>query len=205
MEPAISTSSPFLAFDVQKHMSTDHENEQPYNEWKELPMKHFSLRRVLSLALCLCLAVTLLSAFSPTRSAHAATTKATTCQTRPYAPGDFLLEAGQGVQWTTCAGNTMLLLLRNDGDFALYLNGLHGQSPIWETNTAGYGDAGWVRFQSDSNLVVYNYFSGASAPVWSSKTNGKKATNFELQSDGNMVIYGAPGTPPLWASGTSGH
>jgi hypothetical protein len=187
--------------------STDRENEQLYNEWKESPMKHLSLRHVLSLALCLCLAITLLTAFSPTRSAHAAT--ASTCQTRHYAPGNLLVYAGDGtsnrVQWTTCKGNTMDLNVQVDGNLVLYLNG----QPIWATNTTSFNVNGdWLRFQSDSNLVLYNQFfnvmSGESVfPAWSSKTKGQNATSFELQSDGNMVIYSASG--PIWDSGTSGH
>ncbi|HET8840956.1 MAG TPA: hypothetical protein VFN35_05780 [Ktedonobacteraceae bacterium] len=169
---------------------------------KHLTMKPLSLKRVLTLGLCLCLAVTLLTAFSPTRSAHAATAKATACQTLRYAPGQFFLSAGGRKEWTTCAGNTMDLNMQTDGNFVLYLNG----HPIWASGRPEQFISGdWVKFQTDSNLVVYDIddLSGAVFAAWDSRTNGKNASSFELQSDGNMVIYASSG--PIWSSHTNGH
>lgn len=162
-------------------------------------MKTLSWKHVIAVALCLCLAVTLFTAFSLTRNAHAAST----CQGRRYAPGTFLLQAGQRVQWTTCKGNTMDLNYQLDDNFVLYLNG----HPIWASNTAVmiFDSGDHVQFQKDGNLVVYehNTFYNVADPIWSSHTYGKHATVFALQSDGNMVIYNASG--PIWASHTQGH
>src|SRR5215469_12563139 len=55
----------------------------------ETLMKHPFLRHVLTLAVCACLAVTLVTAFFPARSAHAATTSAASCQNYNYSPGQF--------------------------------------------------------------------------------------------------------------------
>jgi hypothetical protein len=168
-------------------------------------MKHLSLRRVLALALCICLVVTLLTAFSPTRSAHAATTKATACQTLRYTPGTFSLvitgTANTRKEWTTCAGNTMDLQMQYDGNFVLYLNG----HPIWATNTSGLTAIGsYVKFQSDGNIVVHD-ISTISGPyiAWASHTQNQGATGLSLQSDGNVVIYAASG--PIWSTHTNGH
>ena len=166
-------------------------------------MKHLSLKHVLALALCTCLAVTLLTAFSSTRSAHAAT--ASTCQTLRYTPGNFSLvitgTANTRKQWTTCAGNTMDLQMQYDGNFVLYLNG----HPIWATNTSGLTAIGsYVKFQSDGNIVVHD-ISTISGPyiAWASGTHDKGATELALQSDGNVVIYAASG--PIWSTHTNGH
>src|SRR5260370_3994550 len=155
----------------------------PSNGWKGITMKHPSLRRVLALTLCLCLAVTLLTVFFPIRSASAATASPKNGrQTVNYAPGHFRLSAGTRVQWTTCRGNTMDLNMQNDGNFVLYLNG----QPIWASNTSNLliASAGWATFQTDSNLVVYNYYNTTIPPslgaAWASGTNGRHATSFSL-------------------------
>jgi hypothetical protein len=188
-------------------MNIDCKNENLSNDMKGITMKSLSLRRVLSLAMCLCLAVTLLSAFSLTRSAHAATAKANTCQTLPFAPGKFILYASDPYkQWTTCKGTTMALHMQPDGNFVLYANG----QAVWASNSSGLGVSGDVaEFQTDGNLVVYDIYTVGCTPgpvcaAWASSTRGKSAAKFELQSDGNMVIYNTSGKA-IWASGTSGH
>lgn len=165
-------------------------------------MKHLSLRPILALALCICLAITLMTAFSPTRSAYAATTIAAACPTLNYAPGKFNLVAGSRDQWTTCKGNTMDLNMQTDGNFVLYMNG----GPIWATNTTDLGFAKGVHaiFQSDGNLVVYDTEGNGVYAPWASNTNGKGATDFALQNDGNLVIYNAS-HKALWASNTCCH
>ncbi len=162
-------------------------------------MKHPFLRRILPLALCACLAVTLVTVVSPARSAHAATASAANC------PGD--LNMGRGttwlpgnyVTWHTCAGTSLKLIYQGDGNFVLYIGG----QAKWATNTSGlivFPD--YVEFQPDGNLVVYNTDAlGFTRAVWASHTNGKGATSLELQEDGNLVIYNASGQA-LWASHT---
>lgn len=53
--------------------------------------------------------------------------------------------------------------------------------------------------QGDGNLVLYS--SGKA--IWATNTNGKAVEFFAVQSDGNLVLYGASGNP-LWASNTNG-
>lgn len=57
-----------------------------------------------------------------------------------------------------------------------------------------------VRFQNDGNLVVYNREGRA---IWASNTDGRGATQFSIQGDGNAVIYA--GHNPVWSTGTDGH
>lgn len=54
--------------------------------------------------------------------------------------------------------------------------------------------------QLDGNLVLY---MGSSA-LWSSNTPNNVGAYMSFQSDGNLVVYRANGTP-AWASGTDGH
>src|SRR5450631_273069 len=157
-----------------------------------ITMKHLKLGRILSLAVCICLAVTLLTAFSPARSAHAATTNQAACAN---------LNMFRGVTWyvgtikavQTCKGATVHLQFQLDGNFVLYVNG----HPKWASNTSWSEGGSYVEFQPDGNLVVYDNVAGAVIPVWSSGTNGKSATRLSLQDDGNLVIYTAAGKA-LW-------
>ncbi|KAK1298751.1 Mannose-specific lectin [Acorus calamus] len=53
--------------------------------------------------------------------------------------------------------------------------------------------------QKDCDLVLYD----SGKPVWSSGSKGKARQCYvELQSDGNLVVYGE-GTVPVWASKTN--
>lgn len=54
-----------------------------------------------------------------------------------------------------------------------------------------------LRYQGDANLVLY----GPDGPLWATGTTGAPGY-FELQHDGNAVIYDAAGTP-IWASDTN--
>ncbi len=166
-------------------------------------MKHLKLGRVLSLAVCICLAVTLLTAFSSVRSAHAATTSQAACSNLNYSPGHWSLTANYKEIWTTCKGNKISLNMQLDGNFVLYVNG----QPKWATNTSGRFITGaYATFSTNGDLIVYvtNNVTGSLDVAWSSHTNGKGATRLSLQDDGNLVIYTAAGKT-LWASHTSGY
>ncbi len=67
--------------------------------------------------------------------------------------------------------------------------------------------------QADGNLVLY-VLIGASQPLaqgvqvnvrplWAADTQGNRGDTFEVQSDGNLVVY-RPDRSPLWASNTAG-
>jgi hypothetical protein len=155
------------------------------------------LRRVLTLALCACLTVTLVTVFSPSRSAHAATAHAAACSN---------FDMGRGTIWYpeyaatnhTCGGTLLELTYQTDGNFVLYIGGI----PKWATHTSSpvFFPVDAI-FQSDGNLVVYSNNLISTRAVWASHTNGKGATTLALQKDGNLVIYTAAGKA-LWASNT---
>jgi hypothetical protein len=166
-----------------------------------ITMKHLNLGRVLLLALCICLAATLLTAFSPARSAYAATARPTACSNLNYAPGHWLLNANYKEIWTTCKGNAISLNMQLDGNFVLYVNG----QAKWASNTSGLTAMGnYAQFLPNGALRVYD-ISTISGPylAWSSGTGGKGA-RLSLQDDGNVVIYNASGTA-IWATHTSGY
>jgi hypothetical protein len=54
-----------------------------------------------------------------------------------------------------------------------------------------------LTYQPDGNLVLY----GPSGALWHSNTYGFSAGRVAMQSDGNLVVYDAGGTP-RWSSGT---
>jgi hypothetical protein len=55
--------------------------------------------------------------------------------------------------------------------------------------------------QSDSNLVIYSVTSSGWVPLWATNTVGSGASHAAFQSDGNLVLYTASGTP-VWQSVT---
>jgi hypothetical protein len=163
-------------------------------------MKHLSLRRALALALCACLTVTLLTAFSPTRSAHAATAHAASCSNLNMGRGT-IFSPGLVTTNYTCRGALLVLTYQDDGNFVLYIGG----KAKWATNTSStLFTPVDVQFQSDGNLVVYSHNLFGTRAIWASNTAGKGATRLSLQDDGNLVMYTASGKA-LWATHTSGY
>ena len=71
---------------------------------------------------------------------------------------------------------------------------------LWATSflSGAWRSQEYVIFQSDGNLVTY----GGGRALWWSGTSGSGA-RFELQNDGNLVIYTAANRA-VWSSGTSG-
>jgi len=66
-----------------------------------------------------------------------------------------------------------------------------------------YSPSGNTAFvmQTDSNLVIYSITSSGWVPLWATNTVGSGASHAEFQSDGNLVLYTAQGTP-VWQSVT---
>jgi len=167
-------------------------------------MKQSLLKRIFIMTFCVCIAVTLSLTFSTARTAHAATTRASTCPygTSVYFSLSTTWEPGDQNYAVACDGGQLRLTYQTDNNFVLY----HNNHPIWATNTVDDWTTGWVanylQFQNDGNLVMYdsNVVFGREA-CWASHTYGKGASTFALQSDGNLVIY--RGNTPLWASHTN--
>jgi hypothetical protein len=162
-------------------------------------MKQPFLRRVLTLALCACLAVTLVTVFSPVKSAHAATTRAASCPNNDMPLGTTWYP-GWATYWSTCNGTSLKLIYQGDGNFVLYIGG----KAQWATGTnSQFYNFDYVQFQGDGNLVVYhsNPLDGSVTPAWASNTRGEGATTLALQADGNLVIYNSS-KRALWASNT---
>jgi hypothetical protein len=121
--------------------------------------------------------------------------------------------------------NIFDVIMQSDGNLVVY----DGQNqPLWASNTNGKPGA-TLTVQNDGNVVVYDT---SNHPVWATNTvvpaeppaptqagrllpsHGLMAGrsiksadgrfSFNLQGDGNLVLYG-PGNQPLWASNTNGH
>lgn len=79
-----------------------------------------------------------------------------------------------------------------------------GQAFSWKLDN---GKKATLHFQDDGNVVLYEGRDGnPKDAVWSTRTNGDRkgfASEFSLQTDGNMVLYDLNGHP-LWASRTWG-
>lgn len=56
--------------------------------------------------------------------------------------------------------------------------------------------------QYDGNLVLYSM--PGNKPFWSSNTGNSPGSITQMQTDGNLVVYG-PGHVAIWASGSNGH
>ncbi|KAM7407833.1 hypothetical protein PAMA_003546 [Pampus argenteus] len=54
-------------------------------------------------------------------------------------------------------------------------------------------------FQEDGNFVIYT----GGHPIWSSRTDGSRASRLILQQDNNLVMYSDEG--PIWATNTGGN
>jgi hypothetical protein len=59
-------------------------------------------------------------------------------------------------------------------------------------------------YQTDGNLVLYQYDSGVTVATWASHTQGTCTGTAILQTDGNFVVYDCNGVA-RWASHTSGN
>lgn len=101
------------------------------------------------------------------------------------------------------AGTAAVLVLSSLG-LALPAGRAYADVPVGQQLSAGqktYSPDGHyvLIMQTDGNLVEYSW----PRPLWATGTS-RPATNLEMQSDGNLVLYG-PGHVALWASGTNGH
>lgn len=56
-------------------------------------------------------------------------------------------------------------------------------------------------YQSDGNLVVYDTSQFPAKPIWHAQTHGSVTGRFQMQADGNAVIYSSTGSP-IWATWT---
>ena len=61
-----------------------------------------------------------------------------------------------------------------------------------------HGEIGYMKMQSDGNLVVYSRNNEA---MWSTVTSGNHEAYMDFQNDGNLVIYKSDcGRVVLWSS-----
>lgn len=94
------------------------------------------------------------------------------------------------------------LILQTDGNVVLYNQ--HSQ-PLWATNTGGLIKPGKFIMQTDGNLVLYDTDN---RPKWASQTFGNPGAFFDVQDDGNLVVYRAGSQSQtednaLWASASN--
>lgn len=64
------------------------------------------------------------------------------------------------------------------------------------------GGTAHIEHQVDGNVVVYQYSTGAA--LWSSVTAGLDTSTLNMQTDGNLVLYG-PSSQVYWYSDTAGY
>ncbi|OVA04946.1 Bulb-type lectin domain [Macleaya cordata] len=84
-------------------------------------------------------------------------------------------------------------IMQGDCNLVLYKNG----APRWSSGTDGRGINCYVTLQDDGNLVVTSGYGGV---VWASQSNqGQNTYRLDLQTDGNVVIYGGA----IWATCTN--
>jgi hypothetical protein len=102
--------------------------------------------------------------------------------------GDYLFQ-GQQLMDTRCHYH---LDMQSDGNAVTY----NPWGDVWSTGTSWAGPGSYMRFQWDSNLVIYNQFD---QDVWATNTVGRSASSVVQQTDGNLVMY--RGTTPVWSSG----
>ena len=86
------------------------------------------------------------------------------------------------------------LRMQTDGNLVVYCNG----NALWHSETYGRSVTGGLRFQGDSNLVIYD-----PNPIWHSSTYDSGATTLIMQDDGNAVLYTREGRS-VWHTGTFG-
>ncbi|MQL93794.1 hypothetical protein Taro_026433 [Colocasia esculenta] len=84
------------------------------------------------------------------------------------------------------------LVMQGDCNLVLYVN---RSRPLWASGTNGRGTSCRATLQNNGNLVVLT----GSDVVWTSNSaRGPNSYRLIVQSDGNVVIYGAA----LWATNT---
>ena len=87
---------------------------------------------------------------------------------------------------TTSANGAYKFFLQNDANLVIYNN----SNPIWALNwisgipNANCGNAGYITFQSDGNLVYYFWNN---SPVWASNVWG--TAGYILDNDGGLKAY----------------
>lgn len=92
------------------------------------------------------------------------------------------------------------LIMQTDGNVVLYDR---NSQPLWATNTGGLITPREFIMQTDGNLVLYDK---EGCPKWASQTYGNPGAFFNVQDDGNLVVYryGAQtetAENALWAAG----
>jgi YD repeat-containing protein len=104
----------------------------------------------------------------------------------------------------------------NDGEWTTYQYDAAGNRKAYSNakvdirlpaETAIFSPNGKFQFrmQADGNLVAYGDFGSGFTPLgWATNTVGSGATIAYFQSDGNLVLYTATGTP-VWHSDTWTH
>ncbi|WP_329133692.1 hypothetical protein OG552_16695 [Streptomyces sp. NBC_01476] len=113
-------------------------------------------------------------------------------------------------------------VLQDDGGLAVQLPG--GGGVAWSSGSAARPQTiasgtllkpyGWTQgrytllvMQADGNFVMYRKRDGKA--IWSTGTYGHAGAYADMQSDGNLVVYGPGGGPStggaLWSTGTYGH
>jgi hypothetical protein len=94
------------------------------------------------------------------------------------------------------------LIMQTDGNVVLYDSMSH---PRWATNTGGLITPRELIMQPDGNLVLYSTDGKAR---WASLTWNNPGAFFNVQDDGNLVVYRAgsqteTGDNALWAAGSN--
>jgi uncharacterized protein YkwD len=94
------------------------------------------------------------------------------------------------------------LMMQTDGNVVLYDR---NSQPLWATNTGGLITPREFIMQTDGNLVLYDK---EGCPKWASQTYGNPGAFFNIQDDGNLVVYryGAQAETAenaLWAAGSN--
>ena len=90
--------------------------------------------------------------------------------------------------------------MQNDGNLVVYCIHTSPWKSIWSSGTNGKHIVNGAVFQSDGNLVLYDYSGSA---VYDSGSYDKGGAKLVIQDDGNLVIYSNYGHV-AWSSGTQG-
>ena len=100
------------------------------------------------------------------------------------------------------AGNMTLLHVQPLGGTSSVSTLGSGQALIADQNLTSTDGRFGLSIQDDGNLVIYQNSNGAA--LWSSATNGHQMGYLQMQTDGDLVLYG-PDDSPFWASQTDGN